>query len=105
MDECSIRDVIEPLSHDEFGDFLSERGFHVDVISLFVDQHVSVAAFLKISEDDLKELIPIIGDRILIRELLRECQVISMLIEYTGKTQSIYVSSGTHIYTVFTRLD
>ena len=47
MDECSVCDVIEPLSHDEFEDFLSERGFHEDVISLFVDQRVSGAAFLK----------------------------------------------------------
>ena len=73
MDGWNVHDVIDSLSHDEFGDFLSERGLHEDVVSLFVAQRVSGAAFLKISEDDLKELIPIIGDRILVRELLREC--------------------------------
>lgn len=79
MEECSVHDVIQALSHQDFGDFLSERGFHEDLVSLFVDQRVSGAAFLKISEDDLKELIPIVGDRILIRELLRECQVLEIL--------------------------
>ena len=76
MDESNICDIIEPLSHEEFGDFLSERGLHEDAVSAFVSQRVSGAAFLKLSEDDLKELIPIIGDRILVRELLRECQVL-----------------------------
>lgn len=76
MDGLNIRDIVEPLSHEEFGDFLLERGFHENVASLFVSQRVSGAGFLKISEDELKELIPIIGDRILVRELLRECQVL-----------------------------
>lgn len=33
---------------------------------------VSLGVFLRLSEDDLKELIPMIGDRILVKELLKE---------------------------------
>ena len=32
----------------------------------------SMGVFLWLSEDDLKELIPTIGDRILVKELLKE---------------------------------
>jgi len=71
----AIRHIIQSLSHEDFADFLLERNFHEEVISLFVSQRVSGAAFLRLYEDDLKELISIIGDRILVRELLRECQV------------------------------
>ena len=77
MDERNIRHTIEPLSHDDFADFLLERNFHEDLISLFVSQRITGTAFLRLSEEDLKELIPIIGDRVLVRELLRECQVLN----------------------------
>ena len=60
MDGKNIRQVIEPLNHEDFADFLSERNFHEEVL-LFVSQRVSGAVLLKLSEEDLRELIPIIA--------------------------------------------
>ena len=50
MDERNIRHTIEPLSHDDFADFLSERNFHEDLISWFVSQRITGTAFLRLSE-------------------------------------------------------
>ena len=74
---ANIRHIIKPLSHKNFADFLLERKFNEELTSLFVSQRISGAAFLRLSEGDLKELIPIIGDRVLVRELLIECQVLN----------------------------
>ena len=51
-----IRRIIQPLNYEDFGDFLLERNFHEEVVSLFVSQRVSGAAFLRLPEDDLKRI-------------------------------------------------
>ena len=71
----NVREGIESLSDEEFGTWLYEKGFHEDLVSSFVSQRISGNAFLLLSEDDLKELVPTIGDRSVVRDLLNKCKV------------------------------
>lgn len=61
---------------EELGDFLLFKGFRDDVAFAMVTNNVSGEVFLDLSEEDLKELIPIVGDRITVRKLIKElCEV------------------------------
>ena len=80
MEGLSDRDSIELLDCQEFGEFLTAEGIHEDVVSLFVTNRVNGSTFLKLSEDDLKELIPTIGDRVIVREILKVHNVRSLFI-------------------------
>lgn len=74
------QDLIEPLDCVEFGEFLLEKGIQEDVVSIFVTNKVNGSVFLKLSEADLKELIPMIGDQVIVREILKEvCKVSELL--------------------------
>ena len=81
-----LRDIIKDLNVDDFSEFLLEKGVHEEVASLFVSNRISGSIFLRLSEDDLKELIPTIGDRILVKELLK--QVSQVYIERIFSTVS-----------------
>ena len=67
-----LRDIIKDLNVDDFGEFLLEKGVHEELASLFVSNRISGSIFLRLSKDDLKELIPTIGDRILVKGLLNQ---------------------------------
>ena len=56
--------MMDKLSCEEFSDFLEEQGAHGDVIAAFHRNRINGEAFLNLSEDDLKELLPVIGDRV-----------------------------------------
>ena len=66
-----LRDIIKDLNVDDFGEFLLENGVHEEVALLFISNRISGSIFLRLSKDDLKELIPTIGDRILVKGLLK----------------------------------
>ena len=63
------------LDAQEFADFLLERGVHEDAAAAFLSNRISGENFLSISEDDLKDLLPVIGDRITVRKILQEFKV------------------------------
>lgn len=57
--------------------FLLEKRICSEIASNFVTNRVSGSAFLKLTEEDLKDLVPIIGVRTEIRDILSQvCQVI-----------------------------
>ena len=66
---------MEKLDAQEFADFLLERGVHEDAAAAFLSNRISGENFLSISEDDLKDLLPVIGDRITVRKILQEFKV------------------------------
>ena len=68
---AELGDTVKDLNVEDFGDFLLHKGVHEDVVSSFITNKISGILFLKLSEDDLKELTPTIGDRIVVREILR----------------------------------
>jgi len=67
-------DWLKDSSYDDFGEFLEAEGAHEDIIRTFLDNRISGEAFLSLEEDDLKELVPVIGDRIFVKKLLQQAQ-------------------------------
>lgn len=51
---------------------LEEAGVHEDVTRSFTKNRINGMGFLSLTEDDLKELVPVIGDRISVRKLKEE---------------------------------
>ena len=54
---------IEDLTMDELVDHLEAKGVSKGVTMNFRTNRVSGAAFLRLPEDDLRELAPLIGER------------------------------------------
>ena len=53
-------------------DYLLFRGIQEEVMEAFQANLINGEAFLDLSQEDLKELLPVIRDRILIRKLLKK---------------------------------
>ena len=68
--------AVEVLNYEDFAHFLETEGLHEDVISAFVNNRICRQTFLTLTEDDLKELVPVIGDRLRVRVLQRERKVL-----------------------------
>ena len=56
---------------DDLRDFLVKEGYHEDVVSTFSTNRICSQTFLEMTDEDLKELIPVMGDRIRVRKLLK----------------------------------
>ena len=69
-ESCSFSE----LNVEEFADYLEDEGYEASVIRSFTDNRISGAAFLKLKENHLKELVPIIGVRLSISELLEKAK-------------------------------
>lgn len=70
--------AISGFSVDDVEDLLLERGIPEDVADNFRDNCVTGAAFLKLTEGDLKELVPMIGVRTMVREILHESREVKV---------------------------
>jgi len=64
---------------EDFVAYLTEKGLHEDVIARVVDNRITSAIFLDLTEEDLKELAPAIGDRIALRRMLEQVRKVSIL--------------------------
>ena len=62
----------EGFDYEEFGAFLLEQGLHKDAISAITNNRICSEAFVDLTESDLKDLAPTIGDRISLRNLVAE---------------------------------
>ena len=77
---CDTKQFLCGLNAEELSEHLVEKGVHEDVSATFKSNRISGKVFLKLSDENLKELIPTVGDRVLVKELLEEiescqCQV------------------------------
>ena len=64
--------AVREFSVDDIEDLLLEKGIPEEVADNFRKNCVTGAAFLKLTEGDLKELVPMIGVRTTVREILQE---------------------------------
>ncbi len=64
--------VLVDLSVDDIGEYLRESGIDDDVAATFEQNRISGAAFIQLTEEDLKELVPVLGVRVQVRQLLKE---------------------------------
>ena len=80
---------------DDFVAYLTEKGLHDDVIAKVMDNRINSAVFLDLTEEDLKELAPAIGDRIALRRILEQARKVRkaeinvlLLIDYHYSVES-----------------
>ena len=59
------------LTVEEFEEHLEDEGLSDEVVENFQRNCVMEAAFLQLTEDGLRELVPLIGERTVVRELLK----------------------------------
>ena len=62
----------------EFGEYLLQNGVHEDVVATVVNNRICCETFLDLSESDLKELAPTVGDRIRLRKILEEVRKVRL---------------------------
>ena len=65
---------MEEMDCEEFGEFLLSKGINSDVISAIISHRVCGELFVSLSDDELKEIAPSIGDRIRLRKVLTEAR-------------------------------
>ena len=59
------------ITVEEFEECPEDEGLSDEVVENFRRNCVTGAAFLQLTEDDLRELVPLIGERTVVRELLK----------------------------------
>jgi len=97
---CETKEFLCELNAEDFSEHLVEKGVHEDA-SVIKSNRISGKIFLQLLEDDLKELILTIGDRVLIKGLMKEiescqCQVWLLLNEQFSANVDI---KATHVFT------
>ena len=71
---ASVMSHIKDLTCSEFSEYLTREGVHEEVIAIFSANRICGETFCDLTED-LKELLPVVGDRVRIRRLLKEAKV------------------------------
>lgn len=69
MSGITARDV-EGFSKEELCDYLERQHLHFEVVDIVEKNRLSGASFLQLTCDHLKEMFPVIGDRIPVTEIL-----------------------------------
>lgn len=68
-------DVFKAMSIEQLGRHLEGKGVSCDAVERLADNKVSGFALLLIDKSELKELVPTIGDRAIVRNLLKDLKV------------------------------
>ena len=63
------------LSCHDLGEYLMAQGIHENVVAVFNDNRICGKIFMELGEDELREMLPIIGDRLRIRKLLKQVKL------------------------------
>jgi len=72
--------AVRPVPHlsvNELVEYLEANGLRPQTLDSFRNNIVDGKAFLRLTEDDIKELAPLIGERTLVRELIRQNKEVS----------------------------
>lgn len=78
------------FSVEEFSDYLKISKFPANVVDSFLANKISGSIFLLLEEEELKDLVPITGYRIKVRELLRS-QKLRHVSEYIHGKTIVYI--------------
>ena len=70
---------MDELDCEAFGEYLLEKGLHEDVVATITSNRICSETFVALTESDLKELTPTIGDRIRLRNILEETRKVGQL--------------------------
>ena len=72
-------EFLDSWNCEEFAEYLHKRGVHDDLIQAIVNNRIDSGLFLNLTEDDLKDLAPVIGDRVCLRKILEEARKVGVL--------------------------
>ena len=64
------------FSVEDLAEYLLLRKVRTGLVNNFKTNLVNGAAFLQLTEEDLKELVPLVGERVLIRQLLKQSKLV-----------------------------
>lgn len=78
----SVNSQLSEFSMEELADFFIENGVCSEVTENFVRNHVSGKEFVKLTPDDIKELVPIVGYRTKIRDILQTYKKVISIVEF-----------------------
>lgn len=69
--------LVLEMNCSEFAEFLTDKGFHEEIVSSFSSNRVNGANFFDLTDEDLKEMLPVVGDRAHIRRLMRDLKEVN----------------------------
>lgn len=80
-------------SIEVLGELMEEKGVSVSVVDAFAENFIDGPTFLMLTEEDLKSLIPLIGDRARVRMLISQAKVSEKLggAGFAGQPTELYV--------------
>lgn len=70
-------DRVAKMSKDDLCDYLNSKGLDPEAVDTVKQNRLSGATFLELSKEHLKELFPVVGDRIAVSKLLESLKVSS----------------------------
>ena len=73
---------------EELADFLEEKGISIDVVTNILTNRVSGAVFLKLTDGDLRELAPLLGERTSLRDILNKSKQVGC---FKKKSNILYI--------------
>ena len=63
--------TLAQYDYQQLADYLRREGMRMEVAKSFEDNLIDGEAFVSMTEEDLKELVPVISDRIKMRKLIK----------------------------------
>lgn len=64
---------------EDVEEYLEDKGISDDIVRNFRRNLVTGAAFLRLTEEDLRELVPLVGERTILRELLKQNKQVCLI--------------------------
>ena len=83
-------DQVKTMSVEEFGDFLQQKNLPEDVISIISDNELTGLDFLSLTDEQIKELFPVMGRRLMILRLIKQAKEVSFLKNSPSKSHRQY---------------
>ena len=86
-------DEVSDLSKEELSKYLERHGLEPEVIDTIIRNRISGASFLELKSEHLKELFPVIGDRIAVNKILEKVKTSSKSGKNPSVSQVLYACS------------
>ena len=77
---------------DALGQYLTDQGFHEEVVAKFVDNRISGDLLIELEEDDLKEMFPVVGDKMRVRKLLDDIRKVDIALNDSSSELASHVN-------------
>jgi len=62
--------AVQTMTCEQLNDYLIDKGMHSDVSTIIMANRIDGELFMGMDEDDLKEIVPVLGDRMRLRKIM-----------------------------------